>query len=67
MLPNVTINDVLGSIANNLAIVLLSILFSASIVGAYGISLRVGNLIDMVAGSISVQAPPHYTFPHSNH
>ena len=56
----ITISNVLGSIANNLAIVLLSILFSASIVGAYGISLRVGNLIDMVAGSISVVLIPMF-------
>lgn len=59
-----TLSGIVGNATTNLSMLLISAFFGASVVGSigsYGVATKIGNLIDIVVGSIGAVLIPMFT------
>ncbi len=55
-----TISNILSGFISNFAVLFLGILFASSIIGSFGVANKIGNLMDIIIGSISVVLIPMF-------
>lgn len=55
-----TLSGMLGGFINNFSVLFLGVLFTAGVVGSFGVATKIGNLMDIIIGSISVVLIPMF-------
>jgi O-antigen/teichoic acid export membrane protein len=61
-----TLSGVINTFSSNFTVVVLGLLVSTTIVGSYGVSMKIWNLIDIILGSISIVLIPMFVTAGSN-